>query len=532
MSTDLFSLATYAGPPVIGAFIGYLTNKVAIRMLFRPLNPWHVFGIRVPMTPGVIPSQRYRLADNIGEMVGNHLLTSTEIGAALSTETFQHHLQTIIGSHLEEVLDTEFDSLASSLSQQHKDIVEQAVARFSEQAAIRLSTYFRTPEWATALENGLAELADKTTHVSVSDCVDRKSRATLYAALAQVIKPALCSAETEEQVGRFVAQWFGEAVRTGKTLNAVCPDEIIRLLHQAVEEQAPNLLDLLGRQLTTPEIRQKIVQGVLGAVDHFIESLGPMGAMAKGFIDADTLERSIDAYLQGKEEEMLSWLQEPQLVEKATKALHRQVDSFLGQSFSQLYQQLGAQGLDKVCRALARAILAPFTYQREVAPLESFIEEVCESFLQEGALTVDQLLGKSSSSDKEHGFSLQAILLAWSRSDTIEKVLRQLINTSGRRLLEVRIGKLSPMVHASFQQAMAEYAIVALNRIFLKEVPGLVQSLQISTLVTEKINTLDLLKLEKLLLSIMEEQFKYINLFGALLGFVIGLMNLFILHLK
>ena len=49
--------------------------------------------------------------------------------------------------------------------------------------------------------------------------------------------------------------------------------------------------------------------------------------------------------------------------------------------------------------------------------------------------------------------------------------------------------------------------------------------------VTDKVNGLDLLQLERLLLSIMEEQFKYINLFGALLGFLIGLGNLALLRL-
>ena len=78
------ALLSLAGPPCIGAFIGYLTNKIAIRMLFRPLRPWHLWGVRVPMTPGVIPAKRQQLATNIGEMVGRHLLTSRDIGAALS----------------------------------------------------------------------------------------------------------------------------------------------------------------------------------------------------------------------------------------------------------------------------------------------------------------------------------------------------------------------------------------------------------------------------------------------------------------
>ena len=64
------SLLTTVAHPCIGAFIGYLTNRVAIRMLFRPLEPWFVFGVQVPMTPGVIPSKRHELAENIGAMVG------------------------------------------------------------------------------------------------------------------------------------------------------------------------------------------------------------------------------------------------------------------------------------------------------------------------------------------------------------------------------------------------------------------------------------------------------------------------------
>ena len=89
------ALLNALAPPCIGAFIGYLTNKIAIRMLFRPLRPWHLFGVRVPMTPGIIPSRRHQLAVNIGEMVGRHLLSARDIGAAISQEPFQEHLTTL-----------------------------------------------------------------------------------------------------------------------------------------------------------------------------------------------------------------------------------------------------------------------------------------------------------------------------------------------------------------------------------------------------------------------------------------------------
>jgi hypothetical protein len=62
-------------PPMVGAFIGFLTNVLAIRMLFRPLKAIRVFGIRLPFTPGILPRERRRLADSIGRMVERELLT-------------------------------------------------------------------------------------------------------------------------------------------------------------------------------------------------------------------------------------------------------------------------------------------------------------------------------------------------------------------------------------------------------------------------------------------------------------------------
>jgi uncharacterized membrane protein YheB (UPF0754 family) len=64
------------------------------------------------------------------------------------------------------------------------------------------------------------------------------------------------------------------------------------------------------------------------------------------------------------------------------------------------------------------------------------------------------------------------------------------------------------------------------TRLLISEVPGVVKSINFNKIVTDRIDRFDLLRLEQLLLSIMAEQFKYINLFGALLGFLIGCANL------
>jgi len=62
-------------PPVAGAIIGFVTNAIAIKMLFRPLKEIRLFGVRLPFTPGILPRQRKRLAQSIGGMVERELLT-------------------------------------------------------------------------------------------------------------------------------------------------------------------------------------------------------------------------------------------------------------------------------------------------------------------------------------------------------------------------------------------------------------------------------------------------------------------------
>jgi len=83
----------FIAPPVVGAFIGFITNVIAIRMLFRPLQEIRVFGIRLPFTPGVLPKQRSKLALNIGAMVEKELLTPELLRQRLGQEEVRQKIK-------------------------------------------------------------------------------------------------------------------------------------------------------------------------------------------------------------------------------------------------------------------------------------------------------------------------------------------------------------------------------------------------------------------------------------------------------
>lgn len=73
----------FIAPPVVGGVVGYFTNDLAIRMLFRPLKPVYLFGHKLPMTPGMIPKNKERLAAGIGDMVSCKLMSSDVLAETL-----------------------------------------------------------------------------------------------------------------------------------------------------------------------------------------------------------------------------------------------------------------------------------------------------------------------------------------------------------------------------------------------------------------------------------------------------------------
>lgn len=71
-------------PIAVGALIGYCTNYIAIKMLFRPRRELRVGGHRVPFTPGVIPKNQGRIAAAVGHAVSDTLLTQEDLAARLT----------------------------------------------------------------------------------------------------------------------------------------------------------------------------------------------------------------------------------------------------------------------------------------------------------------------------------------------------------------------------------------------------------------------------------------------------------------
>ncbi|MEZ5988533.1 MAG: DUF445 family protein [Planctomycetota bacterium] len=95
------SLTAWILLPLVGALIGYVTNTIAVTMLFRPHRPRRLLGLTVQ---GLIPKRQPDLARKIGAVVGDHLVEPADLRAALERVDLRPMVQGLLDQALEEKL--------------------------------------------------------------------------------------------------------------------------------------------------------------------------------------------------------------------------------------------------------------------------------------------------------------------------------------------------------------------------------------------------------------------------------------------
>lgn len=113
--------------PVVGAVIGYATNWIAVKMLFRPHHEIIILGFRLPFTPGVIPKGQGRLARAVGRAVEEQLLTADVLERVLLADEMKEKLSRSVDKWVMNQESSEEkigDLLPAILSREKADMVE------------------------------------------------------------------------------------------------------------------------------------------------------------------------------------------------------------------------------------------------------------------------------------------------------------------------------------------------------------------------------------------------------------------------
>lgn len=115
--------------PAVGALIGYATNALAVRMIFRPRRPISILGIN---WQGLLPKRRSELAHKVAEIVERELLSTTDLRAVLTSREMMGRFQ----SQLEKRLDEFIEGMLSKVPPMLRALVPAELSRSMRQSVL------------------------------------------------------------------------------------------------------------------------------------------------------------------------------------------------------------------------------------------------------------------------------------------------------------------------------------------------------------------------------------------------------------
>lgn len=155
---------SYIIAPFVGGIIGYITNDLAIRMLFRPHEKKYIFGVHIPLTPGVIPKEKERIAGAIGKVISENLMSHEVLEKYLLSDAMTGKLSTSIADFIAKQKnnpETVADFIGHYLSEEEiKGMSDSIKESLTRQIHGKLSDQ---------------KLGDKVAHVAVKHVLDNLS---------------------------------------------------------------------------------------------------------------------------------------------------------------------------------------------------------------------------------------------------------------------------------------------------------------------------------------------------------------------
>jgi len=87
--------------PIIAAWIGWITNYLAIKMLFYPHNPKKILGLTFH---GVFPKRQAQIAEKLGDLVANELFSIHDISNKIEELSTQPEALDEVGKRIEKTI--------------------------------------------------------------------------------------------------------------------------------------------------------------------------------------------------------------------------------------------------------------------------------------------------------------------------------------------------------------------------------------------------------------------------------------------
>ena len=259
---DVLAFLKLISPVLVGAVIGYFTNFIAIKMLFRPHKEYRIGKFRIPFTPGIIPKNRGRLAKAIGTAVGETLFTTNDLVDTVKNSPLKTQISDKIINIVFET-DTTVESLTGTKDIAKSKPVEEICDMAGEKLVIGLCRTDMKPMISSAVDE---KMGDKLRNPMVSMFLNEKMLNSIYEKIEDAIKDYLrnngsimFSLYLNEELDHIAKKPFCDAAEELK-LNR-------ENIHHAVDKAVDMVADKIGDTVSQSIDIKTIVSDKIDAMD-------------------------------------------------------------------------------------------------------------------------------------------------------------------------------------------------------------------------------------------------------------------------
>lgn len=460
-------------PIVVGSVIGYFTNWLAIKMLFRPYYEKRIFGMKVPFTPGLIPKERERIAKNVGEAVGNHLLSKEVIQSKILSDETETSLRKMYYRKLE-VIKREDKSLGFYLEKANllKHIDEEKIGNY----------IFTNMDMEKIVDSILDKLEANVKNEENLKNIEEK--------IVIEMEKALKSKDLKRGLEKIYNDNLLKLLRTDLKFEDVISNETFVNLEIYINTHRDGISDFLKEIIDNPEIRISLRKTISKAVDDNVSRL------ITSFVSTEKITEkimnAIDNYVyDNKSKEDLAVI-----IGKLIDMLKQKDVSVLGHILKEnleeeyfakvVISQLGKDELNKIGRYL-------------VDNLRNYDFSNCRPKLKDMIMSFI------------HGKEFVGFV-----NGQIKSILDGILSLKISYILE----------RLDFDEEKAFLKLK--DKLFSfgnENLPVLLEKIDVAKIVEDNINSFDLEFGERLILDIAEKELKAITWLGALLGAIMGILT-------
>jgi uncharacterized membrane protein YheB (UPF0754 family) len=500
---------------------GYAGAWLAVRMLFRPRTTVKFLGITI-FPQGMIPRHRARLAAAIGKAVGEELVSSETIHEQLIGKDFlRRKIQAVVDSYTDELLATKYPSLIEALPSGVREPVLDAIAGLQRRLAEHVEKVLVSDESRAAIERFVRKRVDEVMSRRVHELVDQDSYERLLAFLDERVSSVVRTKAFEQNIRDFVSRRLDELISSPLPLGSMFTDDAVALLKEKAAGQIEPAIHELTELAAAERTREQISALIKHEVHGFYENLS---FFKKIFVSRENLLEEVDDLVnESLPRRIEETLRGTFFAEEARNFISRSIDNALSRPLPEILGKIDPEQFERLKDQVTQSLVSMLGREETISGVSRYIRNTLETFRPHSVDAILQVVHPEAQ-EKLTTMLSHGLLDILSRPETTN-MINDLLAQQIDRLLSAPIGCIGDHVPEERVREASAALTDAMIAAIAAKLPDAIKEFDVGSVVREKIENYPAEKLESLVMSVAKEHLRVIETFGAVFGFMIGVVQ-------